>query len=94
MNGNFYQNPTFPNIENDVMSEITEETCVTKIDNPIELENKKVKIYVSFSNNSPWQNKIYECTILINQNEFLIIKDINNIKYLIKKSNIDYIEFI
>ena len=90
-NGSFYQNPTFPTIENDLTLDTIEETPVTEDDI---LVNKKVKLYVSFLNNCPWQNKIYECTVLKNENNYLLIKDINNIEYLIKKFNIDYIEFI
>ena len=67
MNGSFYQKPTFPTIEDDFIPETIEETSVTKNDNSVDLENKNVKIYVSFSNNSPWQNKIYECKIINNE---------------------------
>lgn len=91
MNGSFFQNPTFPTIESDETEANSWETDVTSNDN---LLNKKVKIYVSFVNNSPWQNKIYECIIENIDSEYIYIKDLNNTKFLIKKSNIDYIEFI
>ena len=91
MNGSFFQNPTFPTIESEETEVEPKETNVTNND---DICHKKAKIYVSFANNSPWQNKIYECTIESNANDYIYIKDINNINYLIKKSNIDYIEFI
>ncbi len=106
MNGNYYQNPTFPN--NQIPSEPTniipiEEPIVPLPENQISyIENilrdnrgKTVKAYVSFPDSNMWRDKEFIGTIEEASIDHLIIKDsINNNFYLIKILYLDYIEFM
>ena len=105
MNGNYYQNPTFPsnnyqqtppgNISvNEVKVPIIQEQSF--IENILRLnKGKKVKAYVSYPDSSAWQNKIYEGVIEEAGKDHLIIRDpLNNLWYLIRIIYLNYVEFL
>ena len=106
MNGNFYQNPTFPNnatpINMEIPNDINNITNMNGQINQANLENvlrfnkgKRINTYISFSNSSDWQNKSISGILEDSGNDFIIISDPStNNWYLIKINNIDYIEFI
>ena len=106
MNGNYYQNPTFPqnngyqtppgNISvNDVQ---TNNLPIEQsyIENILRLnKDKKVKAYVSYPDSSAWQNKVYEGTIEAAGRDHLIIKDpTTGTRYLIRLIYLNYVEFM
>lgn len=102
MNGNFFQNPAFPNNE---ISDITPPGNISSnqvltmeqslIENILRLNRgKKVKAYVSYPESSAWQNKIYEGIIEQAGRDHLIIRDVkNNLWYLIRMIYLNYVEF-
>lgn len=102
MNGNFFQNPTFPG---NTQSQITppgnisnEQTLSMEqslIENILRLnKGKKIKAYVSYPESSAWQNKIYDGIIEQAGRDHLIIRDIkNNTWYLIRMIYLNYVEF-
>ena len=105
MNGNLYQNPTFP------MNSISDEDVITPINTNVYsksldmeqsyIENilrmnrgKNVKAYVSYPDSSSWQNKVYEGIIEQAGRDHLIISDPKTgIWYLIRLIYLDYVEF-
>ncbi len=106
MNGNFYQNPTFPsnstmtptipqsppgNISS--MSQLTMEQSF--IENILRLnKGKRVNAYVSYPDSSEWQNKIYTGIIEEAGKDHLILSDPSNGNwYLIRMIYLDYVEF-
>ena len=102
MNGNFFQNPTFPGNETNQITppgNISSEQ-VLSIEQRL-MENilrrkrgKKVKAYVSYPESSAWQNKVYDGIIEQAGRDHLIIRDIkDNTYYLIKMIYLNYIEF-
>ena len=101
MNGNFYQNPTFPsnNIKETPPGNISSQGELimeqSLIENILRLnKGKKVKAYVSYPESSAWQNKIYDGIIEQAGRDHLIIKDIkNNTYYLIRMIYLNYVEF-
>ena len=106
MNGNFYQNPTFPNNSTLINSEEMPPNNISFSNTmPIEqsyIENilrlnkgKRVNAYVSFSDSSEWQNKIFSGIIEEAGRDHLIISNPETGKwYLIKIIYLDYIEFM
>lgn len=101
MNGNYYQNPTFPNTQgyttppnNVSVAQISDEQSY--IENILRLnKGKKVKAYVSYPDSSAWQNKVYEGIIEEAGKDHLIIRDnTNNIWYLIRIIYLNYAEFM
>ena len=106
MNGNFYQNPTFPTISNDNnnMSFESGYEAGQMADMPMEqsyIENilrhnkgKKVKAYVSFPDSAEWKDRIFEGTIEQAGRDHLIIRDPKTGHwYLILMIYLDYVEF-
>ncbi len=103
INGSYFQNPTFPSINNDeaqtppgninYYSTLTSEQSY--IENILRLnKGKKVKAYVSFPESSAWQNKIFEGTIEQAGRDHLIISNTNTGEwYLIRMIYLDYVEF-
>lgn len=110
MNGNYYQNPTFPsnatpinmdmsNNINDLPNNILAMNNNSKQDN---LENilkinkgKRINAYISFNNSSEWQNKIISGIIEnVGSNYLAMSVPSNNYWYLVKIENLDYIEFM
>lgn len=106
MNGSYYQNPTFPTnnnryqtppnnyISNDNNTMMPMEQSY--IENILRLnKGERVKVYVSYSDSSAWQNKVYEGIIEEAGRDHLIIRDnVNNLWYLIKMIYLDYVEFM
>lgn len=105
MNGNFYQNPTFPinevpiNLDanmptNNSISNIQFEQSY--IENILRInKGKRVNAYVSFSDSSEWQNKIFSGIIEEAGKDHLIISDPTTGKwYLIRLIYLDYVEFM
>lgn len=102
MNGNYYQNPAFPTINNNNYEAGYE---AGKMDDlPMQqsyIENilrhnkgKKVKAYVSFPDASDWKDKIFEGIIEQAGRDHLIISDPRNGNwYLILMIYLDYVEF-
>lgn len=103
MNGNYYQNPTFPSSNYQTPPgnvSVTEVTPIafeqSYIENILRLnKGKKAKIYVSYPDSSAWQNKIYEGIIEEAGKDHLIIRDnVNNLWYLIRMIYVNYVEFM
>lgn len=102
MNGNFFQNPTFPGNSSKQITppgNVSSEQVLTMeqslIENILRLnKGKKVKAYVSYPESSAWQNKIYDGIIEQAGRDHLIIRDIkNNTWYLIRMIYLNYVEF-
>lgn len=103
MNGSFYQNPTFPNNQNQVSitppGNISAEQSLpmeqSLIENILRLnKEKKVKAYVSYPDSSAWQNKVYDGIIEEAGRDHLIIRDTNSgAWYLIRIIYLNYVEF-
>ena len=107
MNGNFYQNPTFPSTSfgtppgNMSVSEVNNNNNVlpdeqSYIENILRLnKGRKIKAYVSYPDSSAWQNKVYEGIIEEAGRDHLIIRDnTNNLWYLIRIIYLNYVEFM
>ncbi len=106
MNGNFYQNPTFPTLENDLANNSFEEGYKSGqlSDMPMEqsyIENilrnnkgKNVRAYVSFPDANDWKDKVFVGTIEQAGRDHLIIRDPQNGHwYLILMIYLDYVDF-
>lgn len=94
MNGNFYQNPTFPTLDNSMNNNSNDfqfeegYQAGQMADVPMQqsyIENilrhnkgKKVKAYVSFPDSQDWKDKIFEGTIEQAGRDHLIIRDPKN----------------
>ncbi len=105
MNGNLYQNPTFP------MNSLSDDNTIIPINTNVYskqlnmeqsyIENilrmnqgKKIKAYVSYPDSSSWQNKVYEGIIEQAGRDHLIISDPKTgMWYLIRLIYLDYVEF-
>ncbi len=110
MNGNYYQNPTFPtNQMNSVNQSNIQSSPPGNISNmstlPIEqsyIENilrlnkgKRVNAYVSYPDSTEWQNKVYSGIIEEAGRDHLIISDpVSGYWYLIRMIYLDYVEFM
>ena len=102
MNGNYYQNPTFPanNYQtppgNMSVSEVNMPMEQSYIENILRLnKGRKVKAYVSYPDSSAWQNKVYEGLIEEAGRDHLIIKDnVSGTWYLIRIIYLNYVEFM
>ena len=103
MNGNFFPNPTFPNVDFGSQENVNQ-NFVPIEDEPLEqsyIENilrhnkgKKVKIYVSFPDSNEWRDKVYEGIIEQAGRDHIILSDPNTGKwYLILMIYLDYVEF-
>lgn len=105
MNGNYYQNPTFPTIEED-QKIITPPNNINYVSAfPIEqsyIENilrqnkgKRINAYVSYPDSSSWQNKVYSGIIEDAGRDHLIISEPSTGNwYLIRLIYLDYAEFM
>ena len=104
MNGNLYQNPTFPMNETnqtDIITPINTSINSNLINEQSYIENilrmnqgKKIKAYVSYPDSSSWQNKVYEGIIEQAGKDHLIISEPKSgIWYLIRLIYLDYVEF-
>ena len=106
MNGNYYQNPKFPTIDNTNNNFQYEEgyKAGTLVDMPMQqsyIENilrnnkgKKVKIYTSFPDSNEWKDKIFEGTIEQAGRDQIVLRDPKDGHwYLILMIYLDYVEF-
>ena len=108
MNGNFYQNPTFPANQMPVQDDFitsppgnisqmsTMPVEQSYIENILRLnKGKRVNAYVSYPDSSEWQNKIYSGIIEEAGRDHLIISEPDTGKwYLIRIIYLDYVEFM
>ncbi|MBQ6841379.1 MAG: spore coat protein GerQ [Bacilli bacterium] len=106
MNGNFYQNPTFPNNQTPSQNYQTPPGNLSVMDSDYNeqsyIENilrlnkgRKVKAYVSFPDSTEWKNSIFTGLIEEAGKDHLIIKDVTNGNwYLIRILYLDYVEFM
>lgn len=102
MNGNYYQNPTFPTNENNYVTPPGNVSYMESlpmeqsyIENILRLNKKeKVKVYASYSDSTEWRNKIYDGIIEEAGRDHLIISDPKTGKwYLLRMIYVDYVEF-
>ena len=94
MNGNYFQNPTFPTerISTDEEQSYNEQSY---IENILRLnKGHMANAYVSFPDSSSWKNKVFTGIIEEAGKDHLIIKDNeSNNWYLIRLIYLDYVEF-
>lgn len=93
MNGTYYQNPTFPSINNDKeIIEVNEKISINTFDDLINNnKGKKVKVFALYPNST---GKEYDGIIDTIGIDFVTIQDKTNNSYLlVKKQYINYIEF-
>lgn len=102
MNGTYYQNPTFPtidntNFENNYNGLPLEDVPMQQsfIENILRHnKGKKIKAYVSFPDSSEWKDKVFEGIVEQAGRDHLIIRDPKNGHwYLILMIYLDYVEF-
>ncbi len=103
MNGNYYQNPTFPQAGTDneqpvMYKNIKEDNLPMEqsyIENILRLnKGKKVKVYVSFPDSLNWKDKIFSGVIEQAGRDHIIVSDPQTgIWYLILMIYLDYVEF-
>ena len=109
MNGNYYQNPTFPTnqtiptqqqVQTSPPGNISNQSLMpmeqSYIENILRLnKGKRVNAYVSYPDSSEWQNKIYTGIIEEAGRDHLIISDpVTGYWYLIRMIYLDYVEFM
>ena len=105
MNGNYYQNPTFPTNQNNMqnmtvppgnVSSMEDYNEQSYIENILRLnKGKNVKVFVSYPESSAWQNKEYIGIIEEAGKDHLIIKDSQSGSwYLLRMIYLDYVEFM
>lgn len=105
MNGTYYQNPTFPTIDNNY-EKVNYSNNDYSSNDEISMEQsfienilrhnkgKKVKAYVSFPDSNEWKDKVFEGIVEQAGRDHLIIRDVNDNKwYLILMIYLDYVEF-
>lgn len=101
MNGNFYQNPTFPNnnlnsVNNQIYSNTNQDNVLDNnnfdknetsyLENILRAnKGKTVKAYFSFSDSEKWKDKEYFGTIEEAGLDHFIIKDSSNGSYYLLK---------
>jgi spore coat protein GerQ len=106
MNGNFYQNPTFPTIDNSINDNSFENAYQagqladismqqSYIENILRSnKGKKIKAYVSFPDSNEWRDKIFEGTIEQAGRDHLIIRNPKDGHwFLILMIYLNYVEF-
>ncbi len=105
MNGNYYQNPSFPNAQpntptyqsppGNISSESTLPMEQSYIENILRLnKGKLVKAYVAYPDSTEWRNKIYEGLIEEAGRDHLIISNPKTGEwYLIRMIYLNYVEF-
>ena len=109
MNGNFYQNPTFPTNQNPQLNNqtitsppgnISSQSLMTidqsYIENILRLnKGKRVNVYMSYADSNEWRDKIYSGIIEEAGRDHLIISDpVNGNWYLLRMIYLDYVEFM
>lgn len=101
MNGNFYQNPTFPMGDEPVIpsGNISYNESLpmeqSYIENILRLnKGKKVKVYVSYPDSLEWKDKIYDGIIEEAGRDHLIISNPKTGKwYMLRMIYLNYVEF-
>lgn len=104
MNGNFYQNPTFPTNQNpqtitsppgNISSQSMMPIEQSYIENILRLnKGKRVNAYVSYPDSNEWRDKVYSGIIEEAGRDHLIISDPNTGKwFLILMIYLNYVEF-
>ena len=100
MNGNFFQNPTFPSSENLNTFVVPEEEKIEEISNPESTRalnmnrGKKVKIYTSFPFSNESKDRIFEGIFEGSQKDILIISNPETGEWnIIPTGFINYISF-
>lgn len=108
MNGNFYQNPTFPTNQNQVSNQIPSSPPgnissssmmpleQSYIENILRLnKGKRVNVYMSYADSNEWRDKVYSGIIEEAGRDHLIISDpVNGNWYLLRMIYLDYVEFM
>ena len=108
MNGNFYQNPTFPTNQNQVSNQmpssppgnISSSSMMpleqSYIENILRLnKGKRVNVYMSYADSNEWRDKIYSGIIEEAGRDHLVISDpVNGNWYLLRMIYLDYVEFM
>ena len=108
MNGNFYQNPTFPTNQNNLVNQIPTSppgNISSSSMMPIEqsyIENilrlnkgKRVNAYFSYADSNEWRDKVYSGIIEEAGRDHLIISDpVNGNWYMLRMIYLDYVEFM
>lgn len=108
MNGNYYQNPTFPSNQTPMPStnptsppgNISSSSMMpmeqSYIENILRLnKGKRVNVYVSYPDSNEWRDKIYSGIIEEAGRDHLILSDpVNGNWYLIRMIYLDYVEFM
>lgn len=103
MNGNYYQNPTFPGLETNIVppgnisaNQVSLPMEQSFIENILRLnKGKKISAYVSYPDSSAWQNKVYSGIIEEAGRDHLIVSDpTDGHWYLIRLIYLNYIEFM
>lgn len=108
MNGNFYQNPTFPSNQNNMSTQMpssppgnissTQMMPIEQsyIENILRLnKGKRVNVYVSYPDSNEWRDKIYSGIIEEAGRDHLVISDPTTGNwYLLRMIYLDYVEFM
>lgn len=108
MNGNFYQNPTFPTTQNQITNQIPTSPPgnissssmmpleQSYIENILRLnKGKRVNVYMSYADSNEWRDKIYSGIIEEAGRDHLILSDpVNGNWYLLRMIYLDYVEFM
>ena len=88
MEGEYYNNPSFPYAED--LKRDNEENEKGK--NVNDFISKNVIIYASFNNSMKWRDKIFEGKILEIDNNHLVLLDFENNNLFIPKRYINFIQ--
>ena len=107
MNGNYYQNPTFPTIDNDYNNNNFEQGYQagqlqdlpmqqSYIENILRLnKGKRVNAYYTYPDSNEWRDKVVSGIIEEAGRDHLIISDPNTGNwYLLRMIYLDYVEFM
>lgn len=108
MNGNFYQNPTFPTNQNNMSTQMPSSPPgnisssqmmpieQSYIENILRLnKGKRVNAYVSYPDSNEWRDKVYSGIIEEAGRDHLIVSDPTNGNwYLLRMIYLDYVEFM
>lgn len=108
MNGNFYQNPTFPTNQNNISNQMPSSPPgnisssqmmpieQSYIENILRLnKGKRVNAYVSYPDSNEWRDKVYSGIIEEAGRDHLIVSDPTSGNwYLLRMIYLDYVEFM
>ncbi len=107
MNGNFYQNPTFPTNQTipnqtltsppgNISSQSTLPMEQSYIENILRLnKGKRVNVYYTYPDSNEWRDKVYQGIIEEAGRDHLVLSDPNTGNwYLLRMIYLDYVEFM